>query len=93
MSDDLTRWLDARAALKAQQAEIADRITAVDDQIRALLGDHTEAAAGRWRVTYRWVDSTRVDTRKVKELLPPELLSAVQTTSSARVLRVTEAPQ
>ena len=47
----LARWLDARAALKAQQAEIAERLTAVEDTIRDLLGDTDTADAGHWHVT------------------------------------------
>lgn len=92
MSDTLTdlgRWLDARAALKAQQTALSDQLTVVDDTIRTILGDTTEATAGPWRVTYRHQETTRVDVKKVRQLLPPELLEAVQTTTETRVLRIT----
>ena len=87
----LARWLDARAALKAQQNEIAERLTAVEDTIRDLLGDTDTAEAGHWHVTYRTVATTRVDSKKVKAILEPlGLLGKVQTVTETRVLRVSE---
>lgn len=88
--NNLALWLDARASLKAQQADLTERLTAVEDTIRQLLGDATEADTDHWHVTYRTVETTRIDAKKVKALLPPELRTAVQTTSTSRVLRVTE---
>ena len=88
---ELARWLDARAAIKAQQAEVAERLTAVEDTIRTLLGDTDTADAGGWHVTYRTVATTRVDSKKVKAILEPlGLLEKVQTTTESRVLRVSE---
>jgi predicted phage-related endonuclease len=88
--NQLALWLDARAALKERQAEIAEQLTSVEDTIRDLLGDIDTADTDRWHVTYRTVETTRIDAKKVKALLPPELRAAVQTTSTSRVLRVTE---
>ena len=88
---ELARWLDARAALKAQQQDIADRLTVVDERIREEIGDLEAAAIGHWRISYRTVATTRVDTKKVKTILEPlGLLERVQTTTETRVLRVTE---
>lgn len=91
MTDTLAIWLDQRAALKAQAAQTTEDLAVVEDRIRELMGDVEVADAGRWHITYRPVETTRVDTRKVRALLPPELLEVVQTVTVSRVLRVTEA--
>ena len=88
---ELARWLAARDSLRQQRKHLDERIDAVDDHIRATLGDTEQAEAGRWRVSFRTVATTRVDTKKVRAVLEPlGLLDLVQTTTEARVLRVTE---
>lgn len=91
---ELARWLDARAALKTQQADLAERLALVDDHIRTQMGDLEAATIGHWKVSYKTVATTRVDSKKVRSILEPlGLLEKVQTTTETRVLRVTEATQ
>ena len=90
--DPTTRhWLDAYLNADAEIRRWTETRDACRANLEAALGnDDTATIDGAPVITWKWVDSIRIDTKKVKNLLPPEMLQAVQTVSSARVFRVTK---
>ncbi len=89
LDDNARRWLAAYTDLGQRIDALREQQAQARANLEAALGDAEEGSVdGQQAVTWKWVESTRIDTRKVRELLPASLREAVQTTSRARVLRV-----
>ena len=55
--------------LKKMAAELNEEITALEDEIKAYMGDEETMMAGSWKVTYKETVSRRMDTKALKNVL------------------------
>lgn len=66
--------LQAKAAelkeLKQMKEEVEAEINALEDQIKAHMGDREEVAAGPFKIRWAFVKSARLDTTALKKALP-----------------------
>lgn len=74
--------------LKRMRDELDAAIEAAADRIKAALGDTETATFGPYKVTYKTVTSTRLDTTAVKKAFPAEALAPYLKTSTSRPLKI-----
>lgn len=55
---------------KAKQAELNEKISAIEDEIKSFMGDNEELRTGTHKITYKGIEGTRVDTKAMKKELP-----------------------
>ena len=75
--------------LKRMRDELDAAIEAAQDKIKAAMGDTETAVYGPYKVTYKTVTSTRLDTTAVKAAFPAEALAPYLKTSTSRPLKIT----
>lgn len=68
--------------LKRMQEELSAEIEAVQDAIKAIMGDQEELSAGAFRVTWKPVTTSRIDTTALKKELPDIDARFLKTTTS-----------
>lgn len=73
--------------LKRMKDDLDAAIESAQDAIKAALGDTETATYGPYKVTYKLVTSTRVDTTTLKKELP-EIAARYSKTSESRPLRI-----
>ena len=56
--------------LKRMQEELAAEITAAQDKIKAVMGDDEFLSAGQYKVSWKSVTSSRIDTKALAAELP-----------------------
>lgn len=56
--------------LKRMREELEGEITAIEDAIKADMGEREELTAGAYKVTWKPVASRRIDTAAMKKALP-----------------------
>lgn len=56
--------------LKRMREELEAEITALEDQIKASMGDAEAVTAGAYKITWKPVTSSRLDTAALKKALP-----------------------
>jgi predicted phage-related endonuclease len=73
--------------LRRMQEELEAEIAAAQDKIKAFMGDTEELTAGAFKVTWKPVTSTRLDTTALKKALPDvaELFTKTITTRRFQV--------
>ncbi len=69
-NQELTARVNELQELKRMQEELSAEIDALQDTIKAAMGDNEMIIAGAWKVTYKAVTSTRIDTAALKKDLP-----------------------
>ena len=72
--------------LKLMQEELAAEITAIEDAIKAAMGDEEQIIAGEYKVTWKPVTSSRVDTTALKKALPDVAEQFMKSSTSRRFL-------
>lgn len=70
--------------LKRMQEELTATIDAITDEIKAAMGDQEELSAGAFKVTWRPVTSSRIDTTALKKELPDIAAKYLKTTTTRR---------
>ena len=70
--------------LKKLAAELADEITSLEDEIKAVMGDEEELLAGPFKVLWSKVTSQRFDTSLFKKQNPTLARDYIKTVSSRR---------
>ena len=70
---------ELQALIEEAQAEAE----AIKDALKAQMGDSTELRAGEYRITWKPVESARIDTAALKKAMP-ELVQAFTKTTTAR---------
>lgn len=75
--------------LKRMKDELDAAIESAQDAIKAAMGDTETATFGPFKVTYKYVTSTRLDTTGVKAAFPAEALAPYMKTSTSRPLKIT----
>lgn len=80
--------LKAKAAelkeLKVMQDELAAEIAAIEDEIKAHMGETEQITAGAFRITWKNVTSSRFDTTAFKKEMPELAARFTKTTTTRR---------
>jgi predicted phage-related endonuclease len=80
-SSFLSAYIEAKAKVKEweEKADIAR------SQVEAAMGDcEVGLVNGREAVRWTTVEANRIDTKKIRELLPPEMVAAIEVKSISR---------
>ena len=83
---EITAKVTEYQELKRMLEEIEAEMTALQDEIKAHMGESEMLMAGPYKVTYKAVTSSRVDTTALKKALPD---IAAQYTKTATTRRFT----
>ena len=84
---EMTRNIDELQELKRMREELDAAIESAQDKIKAAMGATETATYGPYKVTYKTVVSTRVDTTTLKKELP-DIAARYSKTSESRPLRI-----
>ena len=69
--------------LKRMKEELEAEIEAAQDEIKAAMGDQETVTAGAYKITWKAVTSSRLDTKALKAALP-DVVARFTITSTAR---------
>ena len=69
--------------LKRMREELEAEITAMEDAIKAAMGDREQVTAGAYKITWKAITSSRVDTSAIKRELP-EIAARYTKTSTVK---------
>ena len=81
---EITAKVTEYQELKRMLEEIEAEMTALQDEIKAHMGDSELLMAGPYKVTYKAVTSSRVDTTALKKALPDIAAQYTKTTTTKR---------
>ena len=81
---EITAKVTEYQELKRMLEEIEAEMTALQDEIKAHMGDSELLVAGPYKVTYKNVTSSRVDTTALKKALPDIAAQYTKTTTTRR---------
>ena len=70
--------------LKAMQEELAAEISAIEDEIKAAMGDQEQVIAGGYKITWKAVTSSRFDSSAFKKAMPELAAQFTKTTTIRR---------
>ena len=70
--------------LRRMQEELTAEIDALTDTIKAAMGDAEQITAGPFRITWKPVTTSRIDTTALKKALPEIAAQYTKTTTSRR---------
>ena len=70
--------------LKRMREELDAEITALEDSIKAVMGDEELLTAGAYKVSWKTFTSSRVDTTALKKALPEVAAAYTKTTTGRR---------
>ena len=70
--------------LEALIAEAEAQADALKDEIKAVMGDKEELRAGEYKITWKNVTSTRLDTTAIRKLFSAEDLDGYMKTTTTR---------
>lgn len=70
--------------LKRMQEELSAEIEAIQDAIKAAMGDRETITAGAFKISYKPVTSSRIDTIALKKALPEIAAQYMRTTTTRR---------
>lgn len=71
---------ELQALIEEAQAEAE----AIKDALKTQMGDATELRAGEYRITWKPVESTRIDTAAFKKAMPDVAAAFTKTTTARR---------
>lgn len=70
--------------LMQMKEELEAEITAMQDEIKAAMGDQEQMVAGAFKITYKTITSTRLDSAALKKSLPDVATLYTKTTTTRR---------
>ena len=83
-----TNELKAKAAelkeLKAMREELEAEITAIEEEIKAAMGDQEQITAGPFKITWKPITSSRLDSTALKKALPEIAARFMKQTTTRR---------
>ena len=83
-----TKEMEAKALelkeLQRLAEEVQTEITATQDAIKAAMGEQEEVVAGAFKITWKSITSTRIDTSALKKALPEVATRFTKTTTARR---------
>ena len=87
---ELTTKVSDLQELKRMREDLEAEITALEDQLKQHMTEQgiDSFTAGAFKVTWKEVTSSRLDTTAMKKQLPPEVLAPYMKTSTARRFNV-----
>ena len=83
-TQDIERKVKLLREMQRMAEEAQAEAEALKDEIKAFMGDSEELTAGEYKITWKSVESSRIDTAALKKALP-EL--AAQFTKTATIRR------
>lgn len=91
LDDTAQAWLLQYKATKAQISELEQKLQVAREHLEFALGD-SELALIKGQPVIRWTktESHRFDTKKARELLPPEVVEALETKIVSRRFSIVE---
>jgi predicted phage-related endonuclease len=88
MSNETIRMMEQKArALREMQALIEEaqaEAESLKDDIKALMGDSEEVRAGEYRITWKTVTASRIDTTALKKAMPDVAAAFAKETPTRR---------
>ena len=72
--------------LRRMQEELSATIESIQDELKATMGDSETLRAGPYKITYKPVTTTRLDTAALRKALPDVVERFTKTTTSRRFL-------
>ena len=72
--------------LKRMKEELSAEIESIQDAIKAAMGDAETITAGPYKITYKPVTTSRIDTTALKKALPDIAAQYTKTTTARRFL-------
>ena len=72
--------------LKRMQEELTDEITALEDALKAAMGDSEQITAGAYKLTWKPVTASRLDTTAFRAALPDVAARFTKTTTTRRFI-------
>ena len=70
--------------LKAMQEELSAEISAIEDEIKAAMGDKEQIIVGGYKITWKVVATSRLDSTALKKALPEISAKFTKTTTTRR---------
>ncbi|MBQ1291368.1 MAG: hypothetical protein IIY28_08480 [Lachnospiraceae bacterium] len=70
--------------LKRMQEELTATIESITDEIKAAMGEQEELSAGAFRITWKPVTTSRIDTTALKKELPDVAARYLKTSTTRR---------
>lgn len=84
MTKDIVARIAELKELERMAEELAAEIESLKDGIKAEMGDREELVAGPWKVSWKTVTSSRLDTAALKKAFPEAALAPYYKSSSSR---------
>lgn len=81
---ELTNKINDLMELRRMQEELTAEIETITDQIKTFMGDHETLLSGPWKVSWKPVTSSRIDTTALKKALPDVAAQFTRTTTTRR---------
>lgn len=72
--------------LQRMAEELQEEIASAQDELKAVMGDREEVVAGAFKIAWKAVTSSRVDTTALKKALPEVAERFLKTTTTKRFL-------
>lgn len=85
LDDTAQAWLLQYKTIKAQMTELEEKLQIARDHLEYALGE-SETATVKGHPVIRWsrVESRRFDSKKAREILPPQVVEALEMVSVSR---------
>ena len=83
-NQELTARVNELQELKRMQEELNAEIDALQNAIKTAMGDNEIIIAGAWKVTYKAITTTRIDTTALKKDRPDIAAQYSKTSTSRR---------
>ena len=83
-TSEITAKLTEYQELKRMAEELEAEIAAIQDEIKTVMGDSELLIAGPYKVTWKTVTSSRLDTSALKKALPDVAAQYMKTSTTRR---------
>lgn len=81
---ELTSKINDLMELRRMQEELNAEIETLTDQIKTFMGDQETLLSGPWKVSWKPVTSSRIDTTALRKALPDVAAQFTRTTTTRR---------
>lgn len=81
---ELTNKINDLMELRRMQEELTAEIDTITDEIKTIMGDQETLLSGPWKVSWKPVTSSRIDTTALKKALPDVAAQFTRTTTTRR---------
>ena len=81
---EITSKVTELQELRRMAEELDAEITAIQDEIKNIMGDNEILTAGPYKVMYQFVTSSRLDTKAIQKDLPDVAAQYTRTTTTRR---------